>query len=94
MLSRIKRWRKMTWVLYAWTAVFAVWITSGILGANCETGTDQYEQAGCEVGTGVGVALVGTLGFMGFVVVSLIWFMTRPKPERIVYVDGTTERAR
>ena len=25
----IPRWRKMTWVLLIWTAIFAVWIIGG-----------------------------------------------------------------
>jgi hypothetical protein len=36
-------------------------------------------QAGCELGTGIGAGLVVTLWFMGFIVLALIWFMTRSK---------------
>jgi hypothetical protein len=31
------------------------------------------------VGTGIGIALVFLLWFLGFVVLSLVWFMTRPR---------------
>ncbi|MDP9226837.1 MAG: zinc ribbon domain-containing protein, partial [Actinomycetota bacterium] len=35
-------------------------------------------QAGADVGTGIGVAFLIVLWFVGFVILSIIWLMTRP----------------
>lgn len=81
------RWRKMTWVLFIWSAVILVWaIAGGASAANqCahQTGNAYLSastaQSACNAGTGIGVAAILGLGFFGFVFLSLIWFMTRPK---------------
>lgn len=39
------------------------------------------------MGTGLGVALVIIIGFMGFIVLSLIWFMTGPKDRAVAHVE-------
>jgi hypothetical protein len=73
--------RKMTWVLWAWTAIFAVWIIAGIAdraSKNCPP-DDQLCINASDAGTSIGVGLVFFLWFIGFVVLSLIWFMTRPQ---------------
>ena len=72
-------WRKMTWVLIIWTALILVWMIAGAAGNDCASETSEAAESGCEAGTGIGVALIGVLGFMGFVFLSLIWFMTRPR---------------
>jgi hypothetical protein len=88
--SRLPRphWRKMTWVLIIWSAIFAIWIIGGIVSADnaaeCARESHAYlSQSACEdardAGTGIGVALVFFLWFLGFVVLSLVWFMTRPR---------------
>lgn len=84
---RRPHWRKMTWVLIAWSALILVWaIGGGTSAANdCAKQTgDAYlsahaAQEACNTGTGIGIAAIVILGFIGFVVLSLIWFMTRPK---------------
>lgn len=73
----MRRWRKMTWALWVWTVLIVVWMVSGAASNNC--GDEEAYRDACEAGTGIGVALIGVLGFMGFVALSLIWFMTRPK---------------
>ena len=73
--------RKMTWALWIWTVLFAVWIIVGIsdrASKDCPPG-DQLCVDASDTGTGVGVALIIILWFMGFVVLSLVWFMTRPR---------------
>jgi len=73
--------RKMTWALWIWTVLFAVWIIVGIsdrASKDCPPG-DQLCRDASDTGTGIGVALIIILWFMGFVVLSLIWFMTRPR---------------
>jgi hypothetical protein len=88
------RWRKMTWVLVLFTVLMAAWIVSA-LGSqpacppdvvNCEA-----YQAGANVGTGIGVAFLFGIWFVGFIILSIIWFMTRPA-RRVCPVCGTEAR--
>jgi hypothetical protein len=72
---RRPRWRKMTWALIIWCVVIAIWIAAGASGTHCK-GT--YGSA-CDAGKGIGIAIIFVFGFLGFIVLSLIWFMTRPK---------------
>ncbi len=69
-------WRKMTWVLIVWSALILWWAIGGAASNKC---AHQQYQSACQAGTGIGVALVLFLGFIGFVFFSLIWFMSRPK---------------
>lgn len=69
----------MTWALIFWSVLTVFWITAGLAGTDCGEETSEAAKAGCEAGTGIGVAFVLFVGFLGFVVLSLIWFMTRPK---------------
>lgn len=69
----------MTWVLVIWCVLILVWVVGGANSAqeNCDA-TTQLEQDACDVGTGIGVAAVMLIGFVGFIFFSLIWLMTRP----------------
>ena len=72
--------RVMSWMLIVWTAIFAIWIGAAVAdrpSKACAPG-DQLCQDASDVGTSIGVGLVVTLFFVGFVILSLIWFMTRP----------------
>jgi len=76
----------MTWVIVIWCALILIWmVTAGDNSDVNDCDSEPTEQARqlCEdatdVGTGIGIALIGLLGFLGFVALSLIWFMTRPK---------------
>jgi hypothetical protein len=84
----MRRWRKMTWVLLIWCAAILVWATVGGANANHQSVQDcllqgvltaQQCQSAADVGTGIGVAAILGIGFFGFVFLSLIWFMTRPR---------------
>lgn len=81
-------WRKMTWVIIVWSVVMALWIIGGIVSAdstsNCVDQTTRYfSQSNCEsasdAGTGIAVVALWFVWFFGFIILSLIWFMTRPK---------------
>ena len=75
------RWRKMTWVLNIWNAIFLIWLIVGIAdrpSEDCPPG-DQLCVDASDVGTGIGVALILILWFIGFLVLSLIWLMSRPR---------------
>jgi len=83
----------MSWVLIIWTALFAVWIGVAIAdrpSVDCARG-DQLCQDASDAGTAIGVGLVFGLWAMGFVVLSLIWLMTRPK-RRLCPACGTEAR--
>jgi hypothetical protein len=87
---RFPRWRKMTWVFLVVNALFVLWFSVGISdrpSQDCATDPDVIAgviskdlcESASDVGTGIGVALVGFLWFIVFIVLSLIWLMTRPK---------------
>jgi len=72
--------RKMTWALIIWSALMALWaIVGGSHAASTCNTTSQAYNTGCQAGTAIGVGLIIGLWFIGFVVLSLIWFMTKPK---------------
>jgi preprotein translocase subunit SecG len=73
------RWRKMTWALIMWSVLMLVLTVSATNSADCGSKGDKYSQAGCEAGAGIGVGIMLVLWFIGFIVLSLIWFMTRPR---------------
>jgi hypothetical protein len=68
----------MTWVLIIWSALILIWAIGGGASNDCASEPTQLEQDACEAGTGLGVALILFIGFIGFVFLSLIWLMTRP----------------
>lgn len=78
----------MTWALWAWSALIIAWAVAGAAGNDCaeQKGdgllTAEDAQTACEAGTGIGVAIILVVGFCGFVVLALIWFMTRPRTQR------------
>lgn len=79
--------RAMTLVLWCWTIAFAGWITGVIIDAsNSPAPAECVQSAGqklCDdagdVGTGMGVAVILFVWFVGFLILSLIWFMVRLK---------------
>ena len=73
------RWRKMTWVLIVWCVLILAWAIGGGAANNCGEEADELSRSACEAGTGIGVAIILFIGFVGFVFFALIWFMTRPK---------------
>lgn len=82
-MSKLRKFRKMTWVLWAWCVLILVWAVSTASSTDeaCTPGDEFSEacEAGAAVGAGLGVALILFIGFVGFVFFSIIWLMTRPK---------------
>ena len=73
------RWRKMTWVLNLWNLVFLIWIIAGIsdrASKDCAP-NDQLCINASDAGTGIGVAVIILLWFLGFIVLALVWPMPR-----------------
>lgn len=80
----------MTWVIVIWTALFAVWGITGVGAVSNEcvgkTGDELTTcQAATAIGGGIGLTLIFILWFIGFIILSLIWFMSRPKNSVVVY---------
>lgn len=86
----MRRFRKMTWTILVWTALFAAWGISGAgaVSNNCvgELGdTLAACQAGTAIGSGIALTMIFSLWFAGFIVLSIVWFMSRPKHNVVVY---------
>jgi hypothetical protein len=84
------RLRKASWAIVIFTALMALWIVSGVSGAsnNCAGMTgDQLTtcQAGTAIGGGIAVTLLFMIWFVGFVVLAIVWFMSRPKDNVTVF---------
>src|SRR3712207_3160136 len=87
MEGHMRKWRKMTWALWAWSALILVWMFAGGGSAAQECANQRGDtflsaedaQAACEAGAGIGILLVAFVGFVGFLFLALIWFMTKPK---------------
>ena len=84
------KWRKMTWGIVIWTAIFVVWAASGVgaVSNRCDglAGTALTNcQAATAVGGGIGLSVLFFLWFIGFIVLAIVWFMTRPRHNVIVY---------
>lgn len=85
------RARKMTYVLIGWCLLILAWATLGATNSidhtaeRCEharyIGQETCESAS-HTGTALGMGFVLLIGFMGFVVLSLVWFMTKPSEKR------------
>jgi hypothetical protein len=86
----VPHWRKMTWVINIVNLLFLVWLITGVSSRpSKDCASDPSVTAGtisksaCEaasdVGTGIGVALIIFLWFIVFIVLGLVWLMTRPK---------------
>lgn len=95
---RLPKWRKATWAIAIWSALMITWAVAGGNSANgsCKSeGSDvlstQTVSDACDIGTGIGVALIIVLWFVGFIVLALIWLMSRPKAQQVVMI--TPEQA-
>jgi hypothetical protein len=89
----------MTWTTIVWCVLMAIWIIVALASAdptgNCTH--DAYKgacEAGSEVGTGIGVVALWFVWFFGFVVLSLIWFMTRPSGRECPACGDRVKRGR
>jgi hypothetical protein len=78
------RWRLMTWVIVVFTVLMAVLIGANAgsrpacppdiaLIASCET-----YQAAAAIGTGLALTALLGVWFVGFMILAIIWIMTRP----------------
>jgi hypothetical protein len=82
---RLPRWRKATWALVIWTGLIALWLVAGLSAVGNTPAGTEAEQAGRAIGAGIGVTLILFIWFIGFIVLGLIWLMSRPKDNVVVY---------
>jgi hypothetical protein len=82
--------RKMSWTILIWTALFVLWAATG-LGAvsnNC-AGLSGSALTNCQaitaVGGGIGLSIIFSMWFVGFIVLAVVWFATRPKSNVVIY---------
>ena len=83
------KWRKMSWLIIIFTVLMAIWIIGGTSSSPCPpdvANCDAYA-AGQAIGTGIGVTILFFIWLVGFLILSVIWFMTKPK-NRICPVCG------
>ena len=87
MFKRIRRVRKMTYVLWAWCLAILVWAGSA-LGSAGNQAHDCVKTAyltahdcttAAQAGGGIALLAILFIGFVGFLFFSLIWFMSRPR---------------
>jgi hypothetical protein len=88
MLSFLK-WRKMTWALVVWNGAMAAWAV-WLLAAGSGAAGCSVDAAGAPVGglarqdcldsvaRGLGVPLVALIWAVGLVVLTVVWYSTRP----------------
>lgn len=68
------------WLFYLFNVLMVIWLVSGLGSvADMET-TNEYEQAGAAIGTGLGVMFIMTIWVIGDIITGLLAFFTRPKP--------------
>jgi hypothetical protein len=84
------RWRKATWALVIFSVLMLIWIATGIGAVSNEcgglTGTElETCQAATAIGGGIGVTFLVVVWFIGFIVLGLIWLMSRPKDNVVIY---------
>jgi hypothetical protein len=78
----------MTWTIVVWCVLILVWAIAGAVSTANEAAKEcahetllstQTCESAYHAGGGIGVALILFIGFVGFVFLSLIWFMTKPE---------------
>lgn len=77
----MRRWRKMTWLLAVVNLLFLIWVIGAIAdrpSKSCAPGDSLCVNAS-DAGTGIGVAFIIGFWFVVFIVLALIWLMTRPR---------------
>lgn len=89
-MTRFRHWRKMTWAIAVWSGGMLTWLIWALLAgsgaANCSADfgatsaflTKQECLDASSGGLSSSLALIPSLWLLGFVVLCVTWFMTRP----------------
>ncbi|HVB52663.1 MAG TPA: hypothetical protein VNF24_00510 [Candidatus Acidoferrales bacterium] len=76
----MRHWRKMTWTLWGWTILCAAWVAAGFTSkASCSGLSASSCSSIKDVADGVAITLQVVVWLIVFLILSLIWFMTRSK---------------
>ena len=67
--------RKATWLILIWTGLMASWAIDGASRVACAANNCQ---AGTVIGDGNSWPFIFAVWFVGFIVLSIAWRMTRP----------------
>jgi len=88
-MLRFLKWRKLTWALVVWNGAMAAWVLVLLVSGSGTAGC-SVDAAGATVGRlarqdcldsaaqGLGVPLVALIWALGLVVLSVVWYSTRP----------------
>lgn len=75
--------RKMTWTIWGWTILCAIWIGTGIASVSHVKCSGDLSASTCHaatnVGAGIGVFLIFMIWLIVFLLLSVIWFMSRSR---------------
>ena len=74
----IPHWRKATWTIVIWTALMAALAIAAANSGN-QTCARQTYASSCSAWTAIDVMLLVLIWFIGFIVVGLIWLLSRPR---------------
>ena len=90
-MTRFLQWRKMTWVIAAWSGGVLAWLLLVVLRTTDAAAGCVTDSAGAALnvvtkqncldaagGSGLEVVLVVAVWLLGLAVLSAVWFMTRP----------------
>jgi hypothetical protein len=95
-MRTIARWRVATWLFLFVNAAMAAWLISALArvsneNVNCGVLDLQTCQNLYNAGVGIGVAFILLIWLIVFIVMSLLWIMTKPA-RRLCPVCGETVR--
>ena len=78
---RFPKWRFMTWLILAFSGFMLWWAIAGTMSAakNANCNGDEACQTGTAVGGAIGVGFIFVLWAIGFVILGIIWLMTRSR---------------
>jgi hypothetical protein len=74
--------RKATWLILIWTGLW-LYSTFSLGSDNCAG--DQTCQAGVAFGIGIAAIVFFGIWLVGFIILAVAWFMTRPRNNVAVY---------
>jgi hypothetical protein len=84
----MSKWRKATWALAIWNVLMLLWTATLAGGIGDCAGESGWALTVCEagraLGTGMGIPFVVIVWFIGFIVLGLIWLMSRPTGHAVV----------
>lgn len=83
-LGWLPRWRIPTWLLLIWSGLIGAWLFSAVVlvADACDNVTGESRDAclaGTAIGGGLAITFILFIWFMGFVVLGLVWLMSRPQ---------------